>query len=88
MDFAEQFRAARKQRRLTQEALARRLGLSLSGIQSLESGRAEPSLKSLVKITREMGVTFTFNEGGKRVVVGLVGDLMIVDEAMAVKRRR
>lgn len=49
--------AARKERGLTQEDLAARLGVHQSFISRIESGEASPSLPLARKIIAELGIT-------------------------------
>lgn len=49
----------REQKRLTQEALAEKAGLSLGYIARLEIGRHDPSLSTLVKLAKALKVKVT-----------------------------
>jgi transcriptional regulator with XRE-family HTH domain len=48
--FGENVASLRKQRRLTQEKLAERVGFSSRYVQSLEAGEYFPSLPALVRL--------------------------------------
>lgn len=50
----------RKQKRLTQAALACRVGYHRTYISALESGRINPTLATLVNISRELGVDVVY----------------------------
>lgn len=71
--FGEQLREARGAKKLTQETCARRAGLLVKTIGRMEAGSHDPSLKTLLKITRELGGQFEFNEGGKRIIIKVSG---------------
>jgi transcriptional regulator with XRE-family HTH domain len=57
MQIARQVRTRRKALGLTQEELARELGVTHQHVSRIESGQAEPSLNLLVNISRRLGVT-------------------------------
>jgi HTH-type transcriptional regulator / antitoxin HipB len=54
--FAEQVRALRKARGYTQLYLARRSGLSTAAICRYEAGERLPTLQSLRRVARALGV--------------------------------
>ena len=54
--FAATLRAARLNRKLTQEELAEKVGLSLRYITSLESSKKKPSFITLFKLVRFLGL--------------------------------
>ena len=55
--FGEVLRAARKQRGLSQEALALEAGVERNYISLIELGRNSPSIRILFKICLVLGVT-------------------------------
>ena len=57
MDFATRLAAARKERGLTQQALADRVGIHVTQIRRYEAGTSSPTLDVLVKIALSMNVT-------------------------------
>jgi transcriptional regulator with XRE-family HTH domain len=54
--FGKVLRAARKQRRLTQEKLAGAAGLERNYISSLEGGNNSPTIRALFKLCAILGV--------------------------------
>jgi transcriptional regulator with XRE-family HTH domain len=54
--LGEAIRAKRKKRRLSQERLAEKADLSTVFISRVERGKESPSVDSLVKIARALGV--------------------------------
>ena len=54
--LGEAIRAKRKKRRLSQERLAEKADLSTVFISRVERGKESPSVESLVKIARALGV--------------------------------
>ena len=55
--LCEQMRALRKHRGLTQEQVAKALGIDRSSYTYYEIGKTEPSIESLLKIAKLFGVT-------------------------------
>jgi transcriptional regulator with XRE-family HTH domain len=53
---ARNLRALRKKKKLSQEALAERSGLSLSYISEIERGNREPTLETIEKLAAGLGV--------------------------------
>lgn len=66
--FGEQLREARKGKGMTQEVCARRSNLLVKTVERMESDNHDPSLSTLLKLTRELG-KFEFEEGGKVIVI-------------------
>ncbi len=62
--FGAQMKAARIRIGITQESLARRTGLALWTINSMEAERHPPSLKSLLEVVRALRGTFVFQSEG------------------------
>ena len=58
MAVADRIRSERKRQGFTQEALARRAGLTLNGYADIERGIAQdPHISSLASIARALGLT-------------------------------
>jgi transcriptional regulator with XRE-family HTH domain len=57
MDFATRLADARKERGLTQQALADRVGIHVTQIRRYEAGTSSPTLDVLAKIAIAMNVT-------------------------------
>ena len=55
--IGNRIREARENKNLTQEKLAERVNLSQNAISNIESGRACPSLKSIVAITSALDIS-------------------------------
>lgn len=55
--FGERLRALREERALTQAALARAAGLSQGNLARIENGDRSPTLGSLAKLARALGLT-------------------------------
>ena len=57
MALADRIRQERKAIKLTQEAVARRSGMTLNGYADIERGRArDPHLSTVVAISKALGV--------------------------------
>jgi ribosome-binding protein aMBF1 (putative translation factor) len=52
---------ARVDKKLTQRQLAKKLGIAQSALARFESGRTNPTLSFLQKITTELGLKLTIN---------------------------
>lgn len=57
MNIGERIRAERKKKRISQKELAERAGISNTYLSDIEVGRTDPSLKTLEKISRAMGIS-------------------------------
>ena len=57
MDFAHRLSAARKERGLTQQGLADRVGVHVTQIRRYEAGSTAPTLDVLVKLATSLNVT-------------------------------
>jgi DNA-binding XRE family transcriptional regulator len=90
MTLGQQVAAARKKMGMTQKVLANRSGISRFTVQAMEADRFEPSLKCLLKVTRELRACFTFSEGGTDLVVADVTALKgsLVETLASLKGRR
>lgn len=90
MTLGQQVKAARVKMGLTQAQLANRTQVSRYTVQSMEQDRFEPSLRSLIKIARELRACFHFQEGGTDLVVADVTAFrMVMAETLsALKGRR
>ena len=60
-EIVEQLKAARKEKDLTQEELAKKVGTKKSNISRFESGRYNPSLDFLIKIAVSLGKELQIN---------------------------
>ena len=56
MSFGENLRNVRKKKNITQEDLAARVGTKKSNISRFESGRYNPSLDFLIKVSSSLGM--------------------------------
>lgn len=57
MDFGKRLAALRKEKGLTQQALAERVQMSLIQIHRYENGQAQPSLEAIKRLSLALGVT-------------------------------
>ena len=60
-DVVAQLKAARKEKDLTQEELAERIGTKKSNISRFESGRYNPSLDFLIKLASSLDKELQIN---------------------------
>ena len=69
MSIGKRIRKRRQELKLTQENLARALGLTPQHISGIEQDKRSPSLASLAKLAEELGVTIDFIVTGKEGVI-------------------
>lgn len=69
MTLGERIRGRRRVLGLTQSSLAQALGLTPQHISVIEQDKRVPSLSSLEKLARELGVTIDYLVTGKEYVV-------------------
>ena len=60
-EVVAQLKAARKEKDLTQEELAKKVGTKKSNISRFESGRYNPSLDFLIKVAGSLGKELQIN---------------------------
>lgn len=63
--FAGNVRRLRARKKLSQKALADRVGISVSYVSMLERGQRSPPLETVEKMARALGVTPASLLGGK-----------------------
>ncbi|HEX8121044.1 MAG TPA: helix-turn-helix transcriptional regulator [Solirubrobacteraceae bacterium] len=66
MDAAREIRNARRRAGLTQAALAERAGTSQATLSAYESGRKEPSLRTLGRVLEAAGARLTVEQTLRR----------------------
>jgi len=69
MSLGKRIRERRQELRLTQEELARALGLTPQHISGIEQDKRSPSLSSLAKLAEELGITVDYLVTGKESVI-------------------
>ncbi len=69
MSIGKRIRERRQELKLTQENLARALGLTPQHISGIEQDKRSPSLSSLAKLAEELGVTVDYLVTGKEGVI-------------------
>lgn len=57
MDFVKRLTELRKQRGLTQQSLANAIDLHVNQIKRYEAGTAQPTLETLVRLSKELNTT-------------------------------
>ncbi len=63
--FAGTVRRMRAKKKLSQKALAKRVGISVSYVSMLERGQRSPPLETIEKMARALGVSPSSLLGGK-----------------------
>jgi len=69
MSIGKRIRKRRQELKLTQEDLARALGLTPQHISGIEQDKRSPSLASLAKLAEELGITVDYLVTGKESAV-------------------
>lgn len=69
MSIGKRIRKRRQELKLTQEDLARALGLTPQHISGIEQDKRSPSLSSLAKLAEELGITVDYLVTGKEGVI-------------------
>ena len=69
MSIGKRIRKRRQELKLTQDNLARALGLTPQHISGIEQDKRSPSLSSLAKLAEELGVTVDYLVTGKEGVI-------------------
>ena len=69
MSIGKRIRKRRQELKLTQENLARALGLTPQHISGIEQDKRSPSLASLAKLAEELGITVDYLVTGKEGVI-------------------
>ncbi|AQT78300.1 hypothetical protein B1R94_02195 [Mycolicibacterium litorale] len=59
-ELVDDLAAIRRKRRMSQAVVARKIGISQSGVSSFESHRAEPLLSTLLRYAHAVGADITF----------------------------
>ena len=82
MEFVKRLIALRKQRGLTQQALADAIDIHVNQIKRYEAGTAQPTLETLVRLAKELSTTLddlVFGEDQR----GPMDDLRLQFEALS-----
>lgn len=69
MTLGDYLRDARHEKRITQDALARRIGLSQSALAYIENGRAMPRLDTILRLGEALGIELSVLFGATRKVL-------------------
>ncbi|NWO14666.1 helix-turn-helix domain-containing protein [Virgibacillus sp.] len=74
MTIGDNIKAIRKARNLTQEKLAKEMGISRSYLSDIENNRKNPSTKTLQSLSNKLGVTMAYLTTGKKMLADLTED--------------
>ena len=84
-DFAKIFKGLRLERGLTQDELAKRLGISKSTVSMYENGRRLPAFDAVESITDFFGVDLKYLLGQSDTVEKLSGDETDIESGISVE---
>lgn len=86
--LGERIGAIRRSRGLSQAELAQRLGISPSAMGMYEQGRREPSVQTLIALSRELNVTTDFLLTGRTAVPEEDLMLQLIEQCVDAADRR
>lgn len=69
MTLGDYLRDVRHEKRITQDALARRIGLSQSALAYIENGRAMPRLDTILRLGGALGIELSVMFGATRKIL-------------------
>jgi transcriptional regulator with XRE-family HTH domain len=88
MSLGERIRKRRKELNLTQSDLAKALGVTSQHISAIEQNKRAPSLDSLVKIAKELGVTVDFLLTGEESIITEPIPAIKADKKLSLKAKK
>jgi transcriptional regulator with XRE-family HTH domain len=88
MNIGKRMRERRKELNLTQEQLARALGVTPQHISVIEQDKRAPSLSSLARLAEELGVTTDYLITGKEGVITNVIPALKADKNLSLKTKK
>lgn len=88
MSFGQRIKKRRKELAFTQDDLAKALSVTPQHISAIEQDKRTPSLDSLVKIAKELGVTTDFLLTGKEEVLTETIPIIKADKKLSVKSKK
>lgn len=62
MEIGERIKRIRKEKKINQKTLAERAEISCSYLCDIEKGRTNPSIKTMFKILKELGIEIELDE--------------------------
>lgn len=74
MSIGDNVRMIRKEKRLTQKALAKKIGISRSYLSDIENNRKNPSSKTIESFAEKLDVTMLYLTTGKKALSDLTED--------------
>lgn len=88
MNIGKRIRERRKDLNLTQEQLARALGLTPQHISVIEQDKRTPSLSSLARLAKELGTTVDYLITGKDSVITETIPTIKADTNLSLKAKK
>jgi transcriptional regulator with XRE-family HTH domain len=88
MNLAKRIRERRETLELTQEQLARAIGLSPQYISLIEQDKRVPSVSSLARLAEELGVTVDYLITGNEAVISDTIPAIKTDRKLTVEAKR
>lgn len=84
MTIGDNIKKIRKEKKLTQQQLAKEMGISRSYLSDVENNRYNPSIKTLISLANKLGVTMPYLTTGKK----MIADLDIEERSEGYKRNQ
>ncbi len=88
VSIGKRIRKRRQELKLTQQDLARALGLTPQHISVIEQDKRAPSLSSLGKLAEELGVTVDYLAAGKQGVIVDTIPAIKADKKLSLKSKK
>ena len=88
MTIGSRIKKRRLELELTQEQLARSLGLTAQHISALEQDKRTPSLSSLARLSEELGVTVDYLVTGREVSIIAAIPAIKADKGLSLRTKK
>lgn len=88
MDFGERIRKRRHSLKITQQELAKALGLTAQHISAIEQNKRSPSLNMLANLAEHLGVSTDYLVSGKEGIITGIIPAIKADKTLNLKVKR
>ena len=88
MNFGERVRKRRHNLEITQQELAKALGLTAQHISAIEQNKRAPSLNMLANLAEQLGVSTDYLVSGKEGVIAGIVPAIKADKSLNLKVKR
>ncbi len=88
MDIGERIKKKRLSLKITQQELAKALGLTAQHISAIEQNKRSPSLNMLAKLAENLGVSTDYLVSGKEGIITGIVPAIKADKTLSLKVKR